>query len=82
MQLQRFDRAQNFWQTVQTYLHQNEAEHNTILGIVQTLLHYPEPYPSSRLLAHVGEDWCNLWLSSIDPQFSSCYWNLELSNHI
>ncbi|MBD2462451.1 GNAT family N-acetyltransferase [Oscillatoria sp. FACHB-1407] len=53
MQLHRFDSVQEFWQQVQAYLVQYEAEHNALLGIVQTLLHFPERYPEPPYLATV-----------------------------
>ncbi|WP_088892339.1 GNAT family N-acetyltransferase [Leptolyngbya ohadii] len=53
MQLQRFDNIQEFWQSTQNYLLQDEAEHNALLGILQTILHYPECYPESPYLALV-----------------------------
>lgn len=51
MQLYRFDNAKEFWQYAQNYLLQYEAEHNVLLGVVHTLLHYPERYPESPYLA-------------------------------
>jgi predicted GNAT family acetyltransferase len=51
MQLCRFDNIKEFWQYAQNYLLQYEAEHNALLGVVHTLLHYPERYPESPYLA-------------------------------
>jgi uncharacterized protein len=51
MQLLRFDNIQKFWQKTQDYLLQNEAEHNLLLGISHTLLHYPDRYPEPPYLA-------------------------------
>lgn len=51
MQLCRFDNIQEFWQKAQDYLLQHEAEHNLLLGISHTLLHYPERYPDPPYLA-------------------------------
>jgi hypothetical protein len=51
MQLRRFDNIKEFWQYAQNYLLQYEAEHNALLGVVHTLLHYPERYPESPYLA-------------------------------
>ena len=53
MQLRRFDNIQEFWQQTQGYLLQYEAEHNALLGILHTLLHYPERYPDPPYLAIV-----------------------------
>lgn len=53
MQLHRFDQVGSFWQVAQQYLLQHEAEHNALLGIVQTLLDYPERYPEPPYLAIV-----------------------------
>jgi hypothetical protein len=51
MQLRRFDSIKEFWQCTQNYLLQYEAEHNALLGVVHTLLHYPERYSESPYLA-------------------------------
>jgi hypothetical protein len=51
MQLQRFDQVQDFWQQTKSYLQQYEAEHNSILGIVETLLQNPEHYQEECYLA-------------------------------
>jgi uncharacterized protein len=51
MQLHRFDNIQNFWQDAQDFLLQHEAEHNLLLGVSHTLLHYPERYPDPPYLA-------------------------------
>jgi hypothetical protein len=51
MQLRRFDNIKEFWQYAQNYLLEYEAEHNVLLGVVHTLLHYPERYPESPYLA-------------------------------
>jgi uncharacterized protein len=51
MQLCRFNNIQEFWQNAQDYLLQNEAEHNLLLGISHTLLHYPDRYPEPPYLA-------------------------------
>lgn len=56
MRLQRFDSIQNFWERVKDYLYQYEAEHNLLLGILQTLLHHPERYPEFPYLAIVQTD--------------------------
>lgn len=53
MQLHRFDSIQEFWQCAQNYLLQYEAEHNALLGVLHTLLHYPERYPEPPYLALV-----------------------------
>lgn len=53
MQLRRFENVKEFWQYAQTYLLENEAEHNALLGIIHTLLQYPERYPASPYLAIV-----------------------------
>ena len=45
MQLRRFDNTKDFWYDAQDYLLQHEAEHNLLLGISHTLLHYPDRYP-------------------------------------
>jgi uncharacterized protein len=51
MQLHRFDNIQNFWQDAQDFLLQHEAEHNLLLEVSHTLLHYPERYPDPPYLA-------------------------------
>jgi uncharacterized protein len=51
MQLCKFDSIQEFWHTAQGYLLQHEAEHNLLLGIAHTLLHYPGRYPEPPYLA-------------------------------
>ncbi len=51
MQLCRFNNIQEFWQNAQDYLLQNQAEHNLLLGIAHTLLHYPDRYPEPPYLA-------------------------------
>lgn len=53
MQLHRFDSVKEFWQCTQNYLLQYEAEHNALLGVLHTLLHYPERYPELPYLALV-----------------------------
>ncbi len=53
MQLQRFHDVQEFCHQVQPYLLQYEAEHNLMLGILHTLLHYPTHYPEPPYLAIV-----------------------------
>jgi len=56
MQLHRFDSVKAFWQCAQNYLLQYEAEHNALLGVLHTLLHYPERYPEPPYLALVQAD--------------------------
>jgi uncharacterized protein len=51
MQFQRFDSVKEFWQCAQNYLLQYEAEHNALLGVLHTLLYYPERYPEPPYLA-------------------------------
>lgn len=51
MQVRRFDNIQEFWHHAQDYLLQHEAEHNLLLGISHSLLHYPERYPNPPYLA-------------------------------
>jgi uncharacterized protein len=51
MQLCKFDTIQAFWHNAQDYLLQHEAEHNLLLGISHTLLHYPDRYPDPPYLA-------------------------------
>jgi uncharacterized protein len=53
MQLRRFENVQQFWQATQNYLLQYEAEHNAMLGILQTALRFPEHYPEPLYLALV-----------------------------
>lgn len=53
MQFRRFDHVKEFWQYAQNYLLQYEAEHNALLGVLHTLLHYPERYPELPHLALV-----------------------------
>jgi hypothetical protein len=54
MQLRRFDNIKEFWHSAQAYLLQHQAEHNLLLGISHTLLHYPERYPDCPYLAIVA----------------------------
>jgi uncharacterized protein len=51
MQLCKFDTIQAFWHNAQDYLLQHEAEHNLLLGISHTLLHYPDRYLDPPYLA-------------------------------
>jgi uncharacterized protein len=51
MQLCKFNTIQAFWHNAQDYLLQREAEHNLLLGITHTLLHYPDRYPDPPYLA-------------------------------
>ncbi len=51
MELRRFNNIKEFWHNAQDYLLQHEAEHNLLLGISHTLLHYPERYPEPPYLA-------------------------------
>lgn len=51
MQLRRFNNIKEFWHQAQDYLLQHEAEHNLLLGISHTLLHYPDRYPDPPYLA-------------------------------
>ena len=51
MQLRRFNNIKEFWHQAQDYLLEHEAEHNLLLGISHTLLHYPERYPDPPYLA-------------------------------
>ena len=53
MQLRRFDNVKGFWHHAQDYLVEYEAEHNALLGVLHTLLHYPERYPEPSYLALV-----------------------------
>jgi predicted GNAT family acetyltransferase len=53
MRLRRFKHVKEFWQQTENYLIQSEAEHNALIGIVQTLIHYPERYPEPPYLAVV-----------------------------
>ena len=53
MQLHRFNDIKEFWQQTQNYLIQDEAEHNVLISILQTLLHYPERYSELPYLALV-----------------------------
>jgi uncharacterized protein len=53
MKLHRFDHVKEFWQRTQNYLLQYEAEHNALLGVLHTLLHYPERYPEPPYLTLV-----------------------------
>lgn len=53
MRLRRFDNIKAFYSITQDYLLQYEAEHNLLLGILHTLLYYPERYPELPYLAVV-----------------------------
>lgn len=54
MQLQRFDNVKEFYEQVQEYLLQHQAEHNLLLGILHNLLHHPDRYPEPPYLARVN----------------------------
>lgn len=56
MELHRFNNIKEFWRNAQDYLLQYEAEHNALLGVLHTLLHYPERYPEPPYLAIVQVD--------------------------
>lgn len=56
MQLHRFDSIDKFWDKTQDYLLQHEAEHNVMLGIVNTLLYNPARYSEPPYLAMVESD--------------------------
>jgi uncharacterized protein len=51
MQLRRFDNVQEFCHRVQQYLLQDEAEHNLLLGILHSLVHYPDRFPELPYMA-------------------------------
>lgn len=53
MQLHQFCNISNFCDRTQAYLLQHEAEHNLLLGIMHTLLHYPDRYPEPPYLVSV-----------------------------
>ncbi|HEY9627095.1 MAG TPA: GNAT family N-acetyltransferase [Coleofasciculaceae cyanobacterium] len=53
MQLHQLNDIKEFWHQTQNYLVQDEAEHNVLISILQTLLHYPERYPEPPYLALV-----------------------------
>lgn len=53
MLFRRFDSVKEFWQCAQSYLLQYEAEHNALLGVLHTLLHYPDRYPEPPYLSLV-----------------------------
>ncbi|MCX7593696.1 MAG: GNAT family N-acetyltransferase [Fischerella sp.] len=56
MKLQRFDDASLFYNRVKDYLLSQEAMHNLLLGIADTLIHYPNRYKSQPYLATVEVD--------------------------
>jgi uncharacterized protein len=56
MKLYRFDSIDKFWDNTQAYLLQNEAEHNVLLGVLQTLRCNPDRYPDLPYLAMVESD--------------------------
>lgn len=53
MQLYQFYDISEFSDRTQAYLLQHEAEHNLLLGITHTLLHYPKLYPNRPYLTSV-----------------------------
>jgi uncharacterized protein len=53
MQLNRFDKIQEFWHCTQAYLLQHQVENNFLLSILHTLLHNPERYLGKPYLAIV-----------------------------
>jgi predicted GNAT family acetyltransferase len=53
MQLHRFNHPQTFYDRTQAYLLQHEAEHNLLLLISHTLIHYPDRYPNPPYLVAV-----------------------------
>ncbi|MBI4781675.1 MAG: GNAT family N-acetyltransferase [Oscillatoriophycideae cyanobacterium NC_groundwater_1537_Pr4_S-0.65um_50_18] len=53
MQLHQLNDIKEFWQQTQNYLMQDEAEHNVLISVLQTLLHYPERYSEQPYLAFV-----------------------------
>ncbi|MHC0064682.1 GNAT family N-acetyltransferase [Nostoc sp. UIC 10890] len=53
MQLNRFDKIQEFWHCTQAYLLQHQVENNVLLSILHTLLHNPERYLGKPYLAIV-----------------------------
>ncbi|MER3495024.1 MAG: GNAT family N-acetyltransferase [Mastigocladus sp. ERB_26_2] len=56
MKLQRFENASEFYDRVKDYLLSQEAMHNLLLGIANTLIHHPERYKSQPYLAIVEID--------------------------
>ncbi|BCX09116.1 MAG: acetyltransferase [Fischerella sp.] len=56
MKLQRFENASEFYDRVKDYLLSQEAMHNLLLGIADTLIHHPERYKSQPYLAVVEID--------------------------
>jgi uncharacterized protein len=53
VRLHKFDTIDKFWDKIQVYLLQYEAENNVLLGVVQTLLSNPDRYPDPPYLAMV-----------------------------
>jgi uncharacterized protein len=53
VQLHKFDSIDKFWDKMQAYLLQHEAENNLLLGIVHTLRHNPARYPEPPYLVTV-----------------------------
>jgi uncharacterized protein len=51
VRLYKFDSINKFWDKTQTYLLQNEAENNVLLGVLQTLRCNPDRYPDPPYLA-------------------------------
>lgn len=56
MKLQRFENASLFYNRVKDYLLSQEAMHNLLLGIADTLIHHPNRYKSQPYLATVEVD--------------------------
>lgn len=56
MKLHRFEQVNLFYEKVKDYLLTHPAEHNLLLGIIQTLIDYPQRYNSTPYLASVESD--------------------------
>ncbi|WP_414584276.1 GNAT family N-acetyltransferase [Scytonema sp. PCC 10023] len=56
MKLHRFEDASQFYERVKDYLLSQEALHSLLLGICNTLIHYPQQYDCQPYLASVEMD--------------------------
>jgi len=56
MKVNHFDNVRQFYERVESYLLQHEAQHNLMLGISNSLIHSPDRYTSQPYLVTVEED--------------------------
>jgi hypothetical protein len=56
MKLNRFNDVRQFYERVKSYLLVHEAQHNLPIGIIESLIRYPDRYLEQTYLATVEED--------------------------